>query len=115
MTLQEQVLAAAEQLLAGEPSGLTIEALGRAVAARVGRQMPPGQVAGLLRTRPQRFVEGTDGRWRLRADALALADDTGPLTTARLPDGGATARPPLRRGCYVVFDLEATGQDPRAP
>ncbi len=115
MTLQERVLAAAEALLQEEPSGLTIEALGRAVATRVGRQMPPGQVAGLLRTRPQRFVEGADGRWRLRADALALADDTAPPSPEPSADGGAPPRQPLRRGCYVVFDLEATGQDPRAP
>jgi ATP-dependent DNA helicase RecQ len=115
VTLQEQVLAAAEELLQAEPTGLTIEALARAVAARVGRQMPPGQVAGLLRKWPQRFVEGAGGRWRLRPGASVLADDADSPGESSSAAGGPAPRRPLRQGRYVVFDLEATGQDARAP
>lgn len=120
MGLREQVLAAAETILAEAPSGLTIEALAREVARRVGRQLPPAQVTGALRERPQAFVEGGDGRWRVRPPATLLS----PGDAAGAEHGEAestavaeTTAPPLiaRPGCYVVFDLEATGQNPEAP
>ena len=66
MTLKERVIAAAGEILASAPDGLTDEALARQVAQQVGRQMPPGQVTGALREQPQRFAQGADGRWRLR-------------------------------------------------
>src|SRR5579859_1022798 len=115
MALKEQAQAAAEEALAAAPLGLTEEALARQVAQKVGRQMPPGQVANALRERPQRFVEGSDGRWRLRERQGIML----PEEASAEPETGRSqeraARPALRRGCYVVFDLEATGQDPRAP
>ncbi len=115
MALKEQVQAAAEEALTAAPAGLTEEALARQVAQRVGRQMPPGQVANVLRERPQRFVEGSDGRWRLRERQGILLPEEIPAEAGTSVDQVSAARPALRRGCYVVFDLEATGQDPRAP
>jgi hypothetical protein len=111
MALREQVLTAAEQVLAAEAAGLTVEALARHVSQHIGRQMPPRQVADALRSKPERFSEGGDGRWRLR-------ERPGVLTPEYEPDAPAepgSARPQLRRGCYVVFDLEATGPSPESP
>jgi ATP-dependent DNA helicase RecQ len=115
MALKEQVQAAAEEALTATPAGLTEEALTRQVAQKVGRQVLARQVAEALRQRPQRFVEGSDGRWRLRErQGILLPEEV----AAEAETGGSqdhAARPALRRGCYVVFDLEATGQDPHAP
>jgi len=110
MSLRERVTTAAETILTGEPDGLTIEALARQVAQDVGRRMPPGQVAEALRGMPRRFVEGTDGRWRLRS-----VEDSFTVSTPDTPAAPAAPAPDLRRGCYVVFDLEATGQHATAP
>jgi DNA polymerase III epsilon subunit-like protein len=110
MSLKEQLLAAAEQVLATESAGLTVEALARQVSQRVGRQMPPRQVADALRSKPERFLEGGDGRWRLR-------ERPGILSPEDEPDAPAESGPPrpnLRRGCFVVFDLEATGPSPES-
>lgn len=111
MSLKEQVLTAAEQVLAEQPAGLTLEALARRVSQGVGRQLPPRQVADALRGKPERFVEGGDGRWRLRERQGVLPDEDDPA----VPSEPAPSRPPLRRGCYVVFDLEATGPSPESP
>src|SRR6516162_6539416 len=111
MSLREQVLTAAEQVLAAEAVGLTVEALARQVSQRAGRQLPPRQVADALRSKPERFLEGGDGRWRLR-------ERPGVLTPEDEPDAQAepgSARPHLRHGCYIVFDLEATGPSPESP
>ena len=113
-TLRE-AQAAAEEALAGTPAGLTEEALARQVSQKVGRQMPPGQVANALRERPQRFVEGSDGRWRLRERAGIMLPEEAPAEADAVARQEQAARPALRRGCYVVFDLEATGQNPRVP
>jgi ATP-dependent DNA helicase RecQ len=114
ISFQDRVVAAAEASLGEAQDGLTIEALARQIASQVGRQLPPGQVAGLLRARPQRFVDGSDGRWRLRATTLQLPGEDEPDAPPSQVAAVATI-PSLRRGCYVVFDVEATGQDPRAP
>ncbi len=115
MSLKEQVLAAAGKCLRGEASGLTIEALARAVGREVGRQLPPAQIARELRALPQRFVEGGDGRWRLRTDGGVLApDETATKAGEAIISAPATVRV-LQPGCYVVFDLEAIGQEARAP
>jgi ATP-dependent DNA helicase RecQ len=116
MTLKERVIAAAGEILVSVPDGLTDEALARQVAQKVGRQMPPGQVTGALREQPQRFVQGTDGRWRLREREGILtpaeAEASGDTQSGNRPAAPLAA---LKRGCYVVFDLEATGQEPQAP
>jgi len=111
MSLKEQVLAAAEQVLTEYPDGLTLEALARKVSQAVGRQLPPRQVADALRSKPERFVEGAAGRWRLRERQGVLPDEEEP----DVPGDTAAARSPLRRGCYAVFDLEATGPSPEPP
>src|SRR3954447_8667340 len=111
MSLKEQVLAAAEQVLADNPDGLTLEALTRKVSQAVGRQLPPRQVADALRGKPERFLEGADGRWRLRQRQGVLPDEDDPVGSGE----PAPTRPPLRRACYVVFDLEATAPNPDSP
>lgn len=114
MALKDTVFAAAEQFLAAAASGLTIEALAREVAKHVGRQLPPNQVASALRERPQRFVEGSDGRWRLRSQ-IVTAETSAPAEQDEAQTAPQIDAVVLRRGCYVVFDLEAIGQDATAP
>src|SRR5690348_13099408 len=98
MALKEQVLAAAEEALAGALMGLTEEALTRYVAQKVGRQLPPGQVANALRERPQRFEEGSDGRWRLRERQGVLLPEEAPAEASTTTGQVHAARPALRRG-----------------
>ncbi|GAC1464682.1 MAG: hypothetical protein PVS3B3_02320 [Ktedonobacteraceae bacterium] len=117
MGLKEQIQAAAEAALAAMPNGLTGEALTGIVAKQVKRQLPMGQGASALRERPQRFVEDEGGRWRLRVQEVLPLPDEWPGTT--FPDGSTSsdmlASHGLRRGCYVIFDLEATHQDATSP
>ncbi len=117
MGFKEQIQAAAEAALAAMPDGLTGEALTGIVAKQVQRQLPMGQVASALRERPQRFVENEGGRWRLRVQEVLPLPDEWPGTT--FPDWSASsvtsASQGLRRGCYVIFDLEATHQDATSP
>ncbi len=114
MGLKEQVQAAAEAVLMETPNGLTGEALTGLVAKQVKRQIPMGQVASALRERPQRFVEGEGGRWRLRVqEVLSLPDEP---SLAPFPNSPvASASQSLKGGCYVIFDLEATHQDATSP
>lgn len=108
MSLREDVVAAAEAVLHGESEGLTEEALARQVGAKVGRLLPAKQITGLLRELPQRYVEGADGRWRLRERPADVGDEPDAPTESQL-------RVPLHRGYYVVFDLEALSQDATSP
>ncbi|HLI91917.1 MAG TPA: RecQ family ATP-dependent DNA helicase [Ktedonobacteraceae bacterium] len=111
MTLKEHIAAAAETLLAEAPAGLTAEALTSQVAKQVKRQLPPAQVTAVLRELPQRFVESDGGRWQLRRQEALLFPDEPAVAAAPSP----ASRQPLRRGCYVVFDLEATRPDATQP
>jgi ATP-dependent DNA helicase RecQ len=111
MTLKEQVIAAAETLLAANPAGLTGEALTGLVARQVKRQIPLAQVISVLREQPQRFVEGDGGRWQLRSQEVLLLPDEPVASSSQT----TTSSQVLRRGCYVVFDLEATRQDAYSP
>src|SRR6266571_2651147 len=116
MDFKEQVLAAAETLLQETPSGLTIEALARQVAKQVKRQLPPTQVDALLRTQPQRFIVDESGRWQLRAqDHLLFTDDMAEAVDGAAQPETVSLPAQFRRGCYVVFDLEATSPDTQSP
>ncbi len=110
MGLKEDVVTAAANILKTDSEGMTGEALGREIGRRIGRQLPPKQVMMALQGAPQRFTEGGDGRWRLRARlGVDVVDiDRGNETGGRKEE----TRAKLRQGCYVVFDLEATGQGP---
>jgi len=112
MTLKEQVIAAAQELLAANPAGLTGEALTGQVAKLVKRQLPLTQVMAVMRERPQLFIEGEGGRWRLREQAAAALPAEPSLAPANTSLSSVHA---LRRGCYVIFDLEATRQDAYSP
>ena len=112
MNLKEQVIEAARALLATNAAGMTAEALAGQVAKQVERQLPLAQVTAALRERPRLFVEGEGGRWRLREQVVeALPDEA---LSAQAATSGV-ARRALRRGCYVIFDLEATRQDAYSP
>src|SRR5437764_13630816 len=113
MGIEEDVVASAEDILRQTPGGLTKEALVRMIAPRLPNKLLPAKIIEMLRKQPQRFVEGGDGRWRLRAQAVLLPMDE-PIATT-ITNGKAAPTSHLRQGCYVVFDLEAIGADARSP
>ncbi|HEY0753736.1 MAG TPA: RecQ family ATP-dependent DNA helicase [Ktedonobacteraceae bacterium] len=114
MASKDQVLSAAETLLAVQPAGMTGEALALQVSKQVGQALPPIQVSALLRQHPQRFRESEGGRWSLRqAQTTLLAEDPEPYAASQSDNHPRKAR--LQPGCYVVFDLEATGQSTHSP
>src|SRR6266571_7568191 len=118
MSIEEEVVAAAEGILQQTPGGLTKEALAPLIAPHLtNKHLPSTKIIEFLRRRPQRFVEGGDGRWRLRAGAVAEAvllpvDEP---VAASVTNGNAALASHLRQGCYAVFDLEAIGADARSP
>src|ERR1051326_191967 len=117
MSTEEEVIAAAEDILQQTPGGLTKEALAPLIATHLTNKLPRTTIIEFLRRRPQRFVEGGDGRWRLRAqavaDAVLLPLDEPPVASETNGKAALAAR--LRQGCYAVFDLEAIGADARSP
>ena len=113
MGIEEDVVAAAEDILKQTPGGLTKEALVRMIAPRLPNRLLPAKIIEILRKQPQHFTEGGDGRWRLREQAGLLPPDesvVAAITTIAAPSGQN-----LRQGCYVVFDLEAIGSDALSP
>src|SRR6266516_7009052 len=107
MGIEDEVIVAAENILKQNLGGLTKEALVRQVEPRLPHQLLPAQIIVMLRKQPQRFVEGGDGRWRLR-EQVGLSD----LEDSReTPDKETTLQRALRQGSYVVFDLETIGRD----
>src|SRR5947209_19054661 len=113
MGIEEEVVAAAEDILKQTPGGLTKEALVRMIAPRLPNKLLPAKIIELLRKQPQRFVEGGDGRWRLRAQAVLLPMDE--PTAASMTNAKAAPASHLRQGGYVVFDMETIGKDARSP
>src|SRR3981081_4767603 len=113
MGVEEEVIAAPEDTLKQTPGGLTKEALVRLVAPRLPSKLLPARIIEMLRRQPQRFVEGGDGRWRLREKATLLPLDE--PVTAPITNSNASLTQNLQQGCYVVFDLEAIGADARSP
>src|SRR2546421_3047960 len=116
MSIEEEVVAAAEGILQQTPGGLTKEALAPMIAPHLtNKHLPSKKIIEFLRRRPQRFVEGGDGRWRLRAQADAVLLPVDEPLVAGEANGKAALAARLRQGCYVVFDLEAIGADARSP
>ena len=113
MGIEEDVTASTEDILKQAPGGLTKEALVRLIAPRLPNKLLPAKIIEILRRQPQRFVEGGDGRWRLRAQAVLLPVDE--PVAATTTNGNVAPIQHLRQGCYVVFDLEAIGADARSP
>ena len=113
MGIEEDVVASAEDILKQTPGGLTKEALVRMVAPRLPNKLIPAKIIEVLRKQPQRFVEGGDGRWRLREQAALLPLDE--PVAAPITNSSSSAVQNLRPGCYVVFDLETIGRDTRSP
>ncbi len=111
MSIEEEVISATEDILKNTAAGLTKEALVRQVAPRLPNRILSTTIIEILRKQPQRFVEGGDGRWRLREQiGLPVLDDS-----HSAPEAIATSHQTLRQGCYVVFDLETIGRDTRSP
>src|SRR5438874_8612996 len=111
MGIEDHVVAAAEDILKNTSTGLTKEALVRQVAPLLPNRLLPAQIINILRKHPQRFNEGGDGRWRLRVQGgLPPLDEP-----SVAPETDAASQQTLRQGCYVVFDLEAIGQDAHSP
>src|SRR5438552_811541 len=97
MGIEEEVVTAAEDILKQNATGLTKEALVRQVEPRLPHRLLPAQVIGMLRKQPQRFVEGGDGRWRLR-EQVGLSDLDDPRETTYET---AASQRLLRQGSYV--------------
>src|SRR6266480_3396521 len=111
MSIEEDVISSAEDILKQNSIGLTKEALVRQVEPRLPHRLLPAQIIGMLRKQPQRFVEGGDGRWRLR-EQVGLSDLEDSHET---PDTTVTPQRLLSQGSYVVFDLETIGRDTSSP
>ena len=94
MGIEEEVIAAAENILKQNLGGLTKEALVRQVEPRLPHRLLPAQIIGMLRKQPQRFVEGGDGRWRLREQVglSDLEDSHGISDTAATPQRALETR-----------------------
>src|SRR5207244_10970761 len=73
MGIKEDVIIAATEILQRTPQGLTKEALVRQLAPRFSQRLPSTTIINMLRQQPQTFVEGGDGRWRLRQQASLFA------------------------------------------
>src|SRR5690348_8554387 len=112
MGIEEDVAASTEAILKQTPGGLTKEALVRLVTPHLPNRLLPAKILEILRKQPQRFIEGGDGRWRLREQAALLSPDEPAASTTTI-----TAAPiqNLQQGCYVLFDLEAIGVEARSP
>ena len=109
MSIEEDVIAASEDILKHTATGLTKEALVRLVAPHLPNRLIPAKIIEILRKQPQHFTEGGDGRWRLREQARLLPlDESVAAATTTI---AAPSVQNLRQGCYVVFDLEAIGSD----
>lgn len=127
--MREQMLAAAKELLAQSENaaGLTLEVLTLQLRQTLRQPIQAERLITLLRSQPNRFVEGKDGRWRLKeagAGLLTPDDEAAPgsptAEQGRAPElatqpGRPRPPQPLTPGAFVVFDLEATGRDPLAP
>src|SRR5437588_892902 len=111
MGIEDSIVAAAEDILKNTSTGLTKEALVRQVVPRLPNRLLSAQIINILRKHPQRFSEGGDGRWRVRAQGGPLLFDE----PAAVPETINASQQILRQGCYVVFDLEAMGQDAHSP
>ncbi len=113
---QEQILSIATAILREKQEAQTGEALAHEVGKKFGRPVLPAQLMKLLQSKPQLFIVDGGGRWQLRPqqDMLRLDDAASDsVTTAASSTASTTSA--LRRGCYVVFDLEATRQDVLSP
>ncbi len=113
MGIEEDVVAATEDILKQTQGGLTKEALVRRIAPRLPNKLLPARIIEMLRKQPQRFVEGGDGRWRLREQAALFPLDE-PVAVP-ITNSNASPAQNLQQGCYIVFDLEAIGVDARSP
>ncbi len=115
MNPQEQILSIAITVLQEKQEAQTSESLANSVGKKFGRPVLPGQLAQLLQSKPQVFLLDSSGRWQLRPqqNTLLLEDVTDPVSSPSDPIVGTTRS--LKRGCYVVFDLEATRQDALSP
>src|SRR5207247_533431 len=101
MSARDRVLQVLAELLRDLP-GAQLEVLEREVGQALGRPVSRKSLEEVLVRHPDRFEADAGGRWRLKVRAdVVEPEDVGP------PQG----RTALRRGCYVVFDLETLGKE----
>src|SRR5260370_18795834 len=115
MDRREQILSIATAVLQEKQEPQTGESVANAVGKKFGRPVLPGQLAKLLQARPQVFLVDGGGRWQLRPqqNMLLLENETDSVSASTSPTTSTTWS--LKRGCYIVFDLEATRQDALSP
>src|SRR5260370_37169829 len=100
MGIEEDVAASTEAILKQTPGGLTKEALVRLVAPRLPNRLLPAKILEILRKQPQRFIEGGDGRWRLREQATLLPLDEPTVSSTTV---ATSPLQHLRQGCHGAF------------
>ncbi len=102
MSARDRVLQILGDVLRETQDGAQLEVLEREVGRVLGRPISRRSLEDVLVRHPDRFEADAGGRWRLkvRADVVEPEESGPPL--------GYTA---LRRGCYVVFDLETLGKE----
>jgi DNA polymerase III epsilon subunit-like protein len=102
MSARDRVLQILGEALLDAPGGAQLEVLEREVGRILGRPVSRKSLEEVLVRHPERFEADAGGRWRLRVRAdVVEPEDVGP------PRG----RSVLRRGSYVVFDLETLGKE----
>src|SRR5438034_1104413 len=101
MSARDRVVEILNDLLR-DLGGAQIEVLEREIGRELGRPVSRKNLEEILVRHPDRFETDAGGRWRLRVQADVIEpEDVGPPTN----------RVALRRGCYVVFDLETLGKE----
>ena len=102
MTAQERLLEVIQDILRGSKEGMLLEVLDREVARALGRPISRRNLEDLLVRNPGHFVAGTGGRWQVYTT----------MTEVEPERAEPAARSSLRRGHFVVFDLETLGKYP---
>jgi DNA polymerase III epsilon subunit-like protein len=103
--MSDRIIQFINETLRAAPEGMQFEVLERAVAVKLGHPIARGSLRNLLVRNSNLFVEDKGGRWRLRIHAEAVEPEDGE------PVAGQPMRQPLRRGRFVVFDLETLGRE----
>ncbi|HYO90147.1 MAG TPA: exonuclease domain-containing protein, partial [Pyrinomonadaceae bacterium] len=103
--MSDRIIQFINETLRSSPEGMQFEVLERAVTVRLGHRVARGSLRNLLVRNSNLFVEDAGGRWRLRIHAETVGPEDGELVA------GQATRQPLRRGRFVVFDLETLGRE----
>ena len=101
--MDERIVQIISAALGRSPEGLQLEVLEREVANELGRRISSVNLRNLLVRNSKLFIEDAGGRWTLRfATETVEPEDSEPPPLTRSK---------LRRGRFVVFDLETLGHE----